>query len=136
MRVSANIVESLLASAQAEIAAERREGKDREHSKDFQGLVEAFRRADELRRESFIYKKVRGRKSGKWQTVITTTQRNIVAGAERALCLIPYTGRRPFKFDTRKTDERGKEILTEVVVKSIIPMFREQWIRNDRLEAA
>ena len=132
MRVSANIVESLLASAQAEIAAERREGKDREHSKDFQGLVEAFRRADELRREDFIFKKVRGRKSGKWQTVITTTQRE----GDRTLCLIQHQGRRPFKFQTSRTDERGKEILTEVVVKSIIPMFREQWIRNDRLEAA
>jgi hypothetical protein len=132
MRVSANIVESLLASAQAEIAAERREGKDREHSKDFQGLVEAFRRADELRREEFIFKKVRGRKSGAWQTVITTTQRN----GEWTLCLLRYDGRCPFKFTTSRTDERGKVILTQEVFKSIIPMFREQWIRNDRLEAA
>jgi len=136
MRISANLVESLLISAQNEVAAERRENKD--HAADFGAVVAAFRRAEELRQESFIYKKVRGIVSGVKQTVITTTQRKSEGAPLTAytLCLLPYAGRRPFKYEVSKTDERGKTTTTNVVVKACIPMFREQWIRDDRLEAA
>jgi hypothetical protein len=134
MRISANLVESLLISAQNEVAAERRENKD--HAADFGAVVAAFRRAEELRQENFIYKKVRGRKSGVKQTVITTTQRKSEGSADYTLCLLPYAGRRPFKYEASKTDERDKTTKTMVVVKACIPMFREQWIRDDRLEAA
>jgi hypothetical protein len=136
MRISANLVESILISAQNEVAAERRENRDKDV--DFGAVVAAFRRAEELRQENFIYKKVRGRKSGVKQTVITTT-RHKCEGAplvDYTLCLIPYAGRRPFKYDIMKTNELGKVKDSTVIVKACIPMFREQWIRDDRLESA
>jgi hypothetical protein len=143
MRISANLVESLLISAQNEVAAERRENRalNKDAPVDFSTVIAAFRRAAELAQENFIYRKVRGRKSGVKQTVITTAQRKTDGNVghslvEYTLCLLPYSGRRPFKYEVDKTDERDKTSKTTIVVKSAIPIFREQWIRTDRLEAA
>lgn len=126
MRVPANTIERILIAAQDAATADR---QDQRHSSEYSDLVAAFERAGELRDKPLGRKVVRGRKSGVKQFVITTNLTN----GDYTLCLLAYAGTSTLRYLAVKTvDGRQREHLYD---SNIIPGFREQWIRTDRLEA-
>jgi hypothetical protein len=132
MKVAANTVERILIAAQDEI---REAGKDGAQSSSMQELVEAFRKADELRRVPYHVRELRGIKSGVRYPVIVTTQRKVHGAQEYALCLVANAGLRPFQFTVTHKEDGGK-VREERHTIPVSPAYREQWVRIERLREA
>lgn len=139
MRVAANLVEQILVAAATEVS-ERHHETEKSRSSDYGRLVEAFKRAAELRDRPLRCVALRGSKSHIEQVVIVTNIERGEAGHLYALCLVPYTDaqmlhRKTFKYETyiKAEDDHDKIIATIRHDSGIPPRFHEQWIRTDRL---
>jgi hypothetical protein len=135
MRVAANDVERILQAAKLHSDDTSGEGETRQSMGD---IVRAFERAKELN-YPLGTRKVKGRKSGVYRTVLATGQEN----GGHVLCLVPYT-------QTELDGRRVSRVLPRRVMQKIHKTgpkmgqqqapwpseWHHQWIRKDRLEAA
>lgn len=125
MKVAANEVERTVLLAQTEI--EQNDSPDRS-SLDM--LIEAFKRAAQLRDTPLFAALVRGTKDNVRRMVLVTTQEKTENGL-RVLCLMPYT---QAEEDGRRRT-RPKYLRRRGELVSLLPSFyHELWTRKDRLE--
>ena len=149
MRIAANEIERRLALAAEEVAAERSYEQRGTRTEE---LMDALGRAETLRRLPFGHARVRGRKNGQYQEVITTGETD--ASGKYRRCLVPYTAaqelnrrRTSAKYMYRRRNPEGKpqdawqykppQLAKDqhLDVRALLPYHsHDQMIREDRLE--
>lgn len=144
MKVAANDVERILMAAQAADAVDAREPIRDELS--FTDRVAAFKRAQELQDTPIHWRRVRGRKNGKYRQVLVLHGSIAVAGHIYRKCLVPYTdaeldGRRVTRVLRRGIMHKRYKPITDVMGRVLrqpeAPWpchFHIQNIREDRIE--
>lgn len=140
MKVAANDLERILHAA---AAAERQEQPNAEmrDGESMQNRVEAFQRAEQLQKVGYRWQRIRGRKDGKFRTVLVTNLRRDTLANHYAKCLMPYT---QAEMDTRRIPHMLKARVLNRIYKRPAgkpqpeapwPVaFHTQWINMARLE--
>jgi hypothetical protein len=126
VKVAANEVEQLVILAQTEVEQNTSESRS-----SLDSLIEAFKRAAKLRDTPMYAAIVRGTNDFVARTVIVTTQEKHEGGAERRLCLVPYTETE--ELNRRRTRPEYLQTRTEGLRALLPTYYHEQWIRKDRL---
>lgn len=132
MKVAANDVERTLQMAKSELAAQGPDLDDVLPSAKVRltELQDAFARADELRSRGMYWRRVKGRKNGKYREVLATTmERPGTNGRLYIACIVPYTeielnGRRITTAPRRRRSEAPYPQHSHL-----------QWVERARLEA-
>lgn len=132
MKVAANEDERIVMLAQTEV-----EQNSTAEKSSLDSLIEAFKRAAQLRDTPLFAALVKGVNDGVSRMVLVTTQEKLEGGCLRYLCLLPYT-----ELEERNRRRTSAKYLPGRAVRSgppapptaLLPSFyHELWIRKDRL---
>jgi hypothetical protein len=139
VKVAANDLERILhAAAAAETQDQKAVVRD---ELSMQDRVQAFQRAEELRRVGYRLQRIRGRKNGKYREVMVTNLRRDTLHNHYAKCLVPYSQtevdnrRIPHLLRPRVLNRVYKRTLLGVQPSAPWPVsYHVQWINMARLE--